>query len=217
MANSSDNMGKPREVLDFVRANAIKGDVDSVLATMDRYATEHIFLMNVGPEKGRLLIDELVAIGPQARVLEIGAYCGYSAILIAQQLHAGGHLVSLEMNPESVEVATAMVDFAGLTERVQCIAGDSAQSIATLEGPFDLVFLDHWKERYKPDLQALESRGLLKRGSVVFADNVGPSFNPEEYLRYVRTCGRYENRHLLSTIEYTDRPDAAEVSVYLGA
>ncbi|MEO2167394.1 MAG: hypothetical protein ABGY42_04615, partial [bacterium] len=86
----------------------------------------------------------------------------------------------------------------------------------TLDGTFDLIFLDHWKDLYEEDLKAFEAHGLLHKGSIIFADNVGPSFNPESYLDYVRTSGKYDSTHHLSTIEYTDRPDAAEVSVYRG-
>ena len=86
--------------------------------------------------------------------------------------------------------------------------------IATLEGHFDLVFLDHWKDLYKQDLQAIEAKGLLKPGSIVVADNVGESFNPTAYLEYVRTCGHYDSEHRESTIEYHTLPDAVEISVY---
>ena len=77
-----------------------------------------------------------------------------------------------------------------------------------------MVFLDHWKDLYKRDLIAIESHGLLKPGGLVVADNVGESFNPTEYLEYVRTCGHYECEHREATIEYSTLPDAVEISVY---
>ena len=48
------------------------------------------------------------------------------------------------------------------------------------------------------------------------ADNVGPLFDPAEYLEYVRTCGRYTSEHREATIEYSEEPDAVEISVFLG-
>ena len=48
-------LGRPDEVWAFLETEATRGDPASVLATMDHYARNHAFLMNVGPEKGRLL------------------------------------------------------------------------------------------------------------------------------------------------------------------
>ena len=204
----------PKKVSDYVAKHARRGDPASVLATMDRYAREERFLMNLGPDKGALVEEVFDRLPDDARILEVGAYCGYSAVLFASKLGPGGRLVSLEIGEESVEAARANVEFAGLADKVEIVLGPSGESIPTLEGTFDLVFLDHWKDLYKDDLQAIEAKGLLKPGSLVVADNVGESFNPTAYLEYVRTCGHYESEHRESTIEYHTLPDAVEISVY---
>lgn len=204
----------PKKVSDYVAKHARRGDPADVLATMDRYAREERFLMNLGPDKGALVQELFDRLPQNARLLEIGAYCGYSAVMFASKLGPGGRLVSLEVGEESVEAARANVEFAGLSDRVEIILGASGDSIPTLTGVFDLVFLDHWKDLYKQDLQAIEAGGLLKPGSLVVADNVGESFDPAEYLEYVRTCGHYDSEHRESTIEYHTLPDAVEISVY---
>ena len=98
------------------------------------------------------------------------------------------------------------------------MTGDLPQALARLSPPvpFDLVFLDHSKPLYLADLKLLEERCLLKPGTVVIADNVGEVFGAEEYLDYVRNCGRYECENLPATIEYTQIPDAVEISVFRG-
>ena len=204
----------PRKVAEYVAQHAERGDPASVLAAMDRYAHEVAFLMNLGPDKGPIVQELFEGLSPAARVLELGAYCGYSAVLFASRLGPEGRLVSLEIGEESVEAVRANVAFAGLDGRVEVIPGDTADTIPTLEGPFDLVFLDHMKNFYKRDLMAIEANGLLRPGSIVAADNVGPLFDPQEYLDYVRTCGHYDSEHRASTIEYHDDPDAVEISVY---
>jgi catechol O-methyltransferase len=204
----------PLRVSAFVEQHARRGDPADVLATMDRYATEIRFLMNVGPEKGPLVQELVAQLSDSARVLELGAFCGYSAILFASRLGPGGRVISVELGEESVEAARANVAFAGLSEQVEIVQGDAAEVIPGLRGPFDLVFLDHWKAFYQRDLIAIEQAGLLRAGSLVVADNVGEIFAPEEYLDYVRGCGRYESEHRESTIEYTDIPDAVEISIY---
>lgn len=204
----------PLRVRDYVARHAKRGDPEDVLATMDRYAKDERFLMNVGPDKGPLLQEMLDRIPPDARILELGAFCGYSSILLASRLGPGGRVVSVEKSAASVEAARANVDHAGLSEQVEVVHGASTETIPTLTGPFDLVFLDHWKDLYREDLQAIERHGLLRPGSLVVADNVGPFFGAEPYLEYVRGCGHYESEHRVSTIEYTTVPDAVEISVY---
>ena len=65
----------------------------------------------------------------------------------------------------------------------------------------DLVFMDHWKRCYLPDLQLLEASGLLGRGSVLLADNVLFPGAPH-FLRYARACGLYRLRLHRATLEY---------------
>ena len=216
MAKMEDGFGKPNEVRDFVLTNGQKGNPDEILQRMDQYAEDHAFLMNIGPAKGPLLTNEIEKLSTGSRVLEFGTYCGYSAILIARDLPPGADLICVEIDPESVTAARGIIAFAGLAHRVEIILGASSDIIPTLKGPFDLVFLDHWKDLYESDLKALESNQLLRPGSVIFADNVGPLFNPRSYLTYVRESGKYESSHHISTIEYTDHPDAAEISIFRG-
>jgi catechol O-methyltransferase len=208
---------RPAEALAYVREHARAGDPDNVLSTLDDFAMNHGFLINVGPVKGKLLEAEVAAAGVAARILELGCYCGYSAILMAKGLEGAGHLTSIESSEISTNAATGILEVAGLANRVDVVYGKSSEVIPTLEGFFDLVFLDHWKDLYKPDLQAIESSGLLREGSVVFADNVGPLFGADEYLAYVRNCGHYDNRSMVSTVEYTEIEDAVEISTYHGA
>ena len=203
-------------VRDFVRENAREGDPQDVLRVMDRFAREKRFLMNVGPEKGPLMAELIGRLPAGARVLELGAYCGYSAIMIADQLGPQGRLTSIEVDPAAARASRENVAYAGYADRVEILEGASTEVIQTLTGPFDLVFLDHWKDLYEGDLRLIEERGLLRAGSIVVADNVGEIFGASAYLDYVRGCGRYESENRPAHIEYSDLPDAVEISVYQG-
>ena len=207
---------EPLRVSDYVAANVAEGDAAGALAAMDHYAREIAFLINIGPDKGDLVREVFDRVPEGARVLELGAFVGYSAILFGTKVGESGRVVSLEIGEEHAEASRRNVAHAGLADRVEIILGDSGESIPNLDGTFDIVFLDHWKDLYKRDLQAIEQHGLLRAGSVVVADNVGESFNPTEYLEYVRTCGRYDSEHRPATVEYSTLPDAVEVSVYRG-
>lgn len=205
----------PLRVRDYVAAESTAGDPASVLEAMDRFA-EQRFLMNIGPEKGPLVRELIARLPANARILELGLFCGYSSILLASTLGPEGRITSVEKSSTSVTGARANIAHAGLSERIQIVHGGSSETIPTLEGPFDLVFLDHWKDLYRTDLQLIEEHSLLRPGSIVVADNVGEVFGAAAYLDYVRTCGRYDSEHRTAKIEYTQIPDAVEISVYRG-
>lgn len=198
----------------YVAQHARQGDPQDVLHTLDEFATEQRWLMSVGPDKGPLIEEMASRLPANARVLELGAYCGYSSILIAQAFGADASIVSIEIDEDSISSARANVAHAGLSDQITFIHGPSTKMIGQLDGAFDLVFLDHWKDLYKSDLQRIEQRQLIGPGSIVVADNVGEIFEADVYLDYVRNCGHYHSENRPATIEYTAMPDAVEISVY---
>jgi catechol O-methyltransferase len=198
----------------YVASHARKGDPADVLRTLDTFAQNERWLMSLGPLKGPLIQELAQRLPANARVLELGAYCGYSSIMIASSLGPAARITSIEINKDAVASSRANVEVAGLSEQVAFVHGPSSKMITTLQGRFDLVFLDHWKDLYTTDLQLIEECGLVGPGSIVVADNVGKIFAPERYLDYVRNCGHYDCEHREATIEYTSVPDAVEISVY---
>ncbi len=198
----------------YVARHARPGDPEDVLRTLDRFAKEERWLMSVGPEKGPLVQELAKRLPPDARILELGAYCGYSSIMLAHAFGPSASIESIEIDECSVASARSNVAVAGLSDRITFLHGRSSEVIARLKGTFDLVFLDHWKDLYLPDLQLIERYRLISEGSIVVADNVGKIFQPDAYLHYVRNCGHYDSEHRPATIEYTSVPDAVEISTY---
>lgn len=208
---------RPVQAARYVAEHARPGDPEDVLRTLDQFAQQERWLMSIGPKKGPLIRELAQRLPRNARILELGAYCGYSSIMIANAFGPAARITSIEIDPHAVASSRANVEFAGLSDRITFVHGPSTKMIATLQGRFDLVFLDHWKDLYKSDLQLIEQRGLIGPGSIVVADNVGKIFAPEAYLDYVRNCGHYDCEHREATIEYTSVPDAVEISVYRAA
>jgi predicted O-methyltransferase YrrM len=176
-----------------------------MLATMDR-ATGLWHIPNVGRAKGRV-IRRLIDRHRPRRALEIGSLLGYSAILIAGSLPAGGRLLCLEANDYLAKFVKANVAEAGLAARVKVVVGDALRAIPLLPGRFDFVLIDARKEDYLDYLRQLEAR--LTTGAVVVADNTG-IFRKDvaPYLDYVRAPGGpWQSR------EYEFGDDAMEVSV----
>lgn len=207
---------REQAALDYVLRNATKGSSQSVLDTLDAFAQQRRWLQNVGPKKGAILLQVLRDANARC-VLEIGSYCGYSATLIGAHLAGcGGHLTAIEISRRNIEVAHRVVEHAGLDAVVTFRRGTLESELGHLNGPFDVVFLDHWKDVYLPDLQRLEASGLLRPGTVIVADNVG-FFDVPDYLNHVRGCGRYSSRFERASVEYQDAlEDGVEVSVFNG-
>ncbi len=207
---------RPLRAMAYVRANAEAGNPVDVLAKLDDFATNVRWMMSIGPGKDKVIAEAQSKLSGDLRVLELGAYAGYSSIYMANVFGSRAHVTSIEINPRFVQAARGNIEHAGLSDRVTVIEGGSTKTIPTLNGPFDLVFLDHWKDLYLGDLQLIEEHQLLRPGSVVVADNVGEVFGADRYLDYVRGCGRYESENRVATIEYTNLPDAVEISVFKG-
>jgi catechol O-methyltransferase len=174
--------GREEAAAAYVVAHAPAGDLDAAIRAIDEYAHHKKFLINVGDEKGAILDDVIRRVEPR-RVLELGAYLGYSALRIARQLPAGGHLYSVELNEANAAIARRVIAHAGVADRVTFVVGsigDGGGTLARLEeehgfqaGSLDAVFIDHAKDSYLPDLQSVLATGWLHPGSVVVADNVG--------------------------------------------
>lgn len=125
--------------------------------------------IDVSPAHGRLL-QILARIAGARRILEIGTLGGYSTIHLARALPDDGHLVSLEASEHHAAVARANIARAGLTDRVEVVFGRALDTLPTLDGPFDLVFIDADKPS-NPDYLAQALR-LSRPGTVIVCDNV---------------------------------------------
>ncbi|XP_035238677.1 catechol O-methyltransferase A [Anguilla anguilla] len=210
---------RPQRLLSAVQKNATRGDAQSVISAIDHFCRHKEWAMNVGDEKGPIL-DGVVSEANPGSALELGTYCGYSTVRIARLLPPGALLITLEFNPAYAAVARQVIDWAGLQDKVRLVEGPSGDLIPQMKElfgvqTFDFVFLDHWKDRYLPDAKLLEECGLLRKGSVLLADNVICPGTPE-YLEYVRNSPRYESRYFRSHLEYTRAEDGLEKSVFLG-
>jgi caffeoyl-CoA O-methyltransferase len=129
--------------------------------------------MLTGPVAGRLL-EFLVWMTQPSLVIEIGTYSGYSALSMARALPPGGRIISLEADPDRAKFARRRIERQG---RISVREGDALESLATLGGPFDLVFIDADKDGYVDYYEAVLPK-LAPRGLVVADNTLGPERNP---------------------------------------
>jgi caffeoyl-CoA O-methyltransferase len=145
-----------------------------VLAELEHEGRLHGWPL-VGPVEGQLLY--LLARSSGAReALEIGTATGYAAMWLLQAVAAaGGRLTAIERNPERIARARDYVERAGYGEQFIQIAGEWFSTLASLEGTYDLIFLDILRhlEGEHDALKALEMCvPRLRPGGLLIADNV---------------------------------------------
>jgi predicted O-methyltransferase YrrM len=161
------------DVLDYIEKCAAPGDASAVLRAFEYFGKKYP-MYSIGATKGKIL-DSAVATAKPRRIVEIGSFLGYSAVRMAAKLPADGMLACVEGNAEFARTAEGVVARAGLSDRVRFFVGlaaDEIPGVAKAIGRADLVFLDHCKECYAPDLERMEAAGLVAKGTVVVADNV---------------------------------------------
>jgi caffeoyl-CoA O-methyltransferase len=125
--------------------------------------------MMAGLAEARLLELLIVASGAKA-VLEIGTFTGVGALAMAAALGPDGTVTTLEVDADNAANAQRHFDASPVGDRVRLIVGDALQTLADLEGPFDLVWIDAWKADYPAYYEAVLPK-LAPRG-VIAADNL---------------------------------------------
>jgi len=162
---------------------------DLIAAAAERYAEQHTTVfdgplgaaaawtqgntpspgMMTGLAEARVL-EALIVVGGARHVLEIGTFTGVGALVMAAALPADGIVTTLEVDPDTAEAAQRHFDASPVGDRVRLIVGDALETIAALEGPFDLVYIDAWKADYPLYYDAVLPK-LAERG-VIVADNL---------------------------------------------
>jgi len=131
-------------------------------------ATQNAPQMMVGPVEGAFL-SFLVAMTQAERVVEVGTFTGWSSIAMARALPPGGGIVSCDVNEETTAIARRYAEEAGVADRIDYRLGPAVETLATLEGPFDLAFIDADKGGYVDYYEAILPK--LSPGGVIAADN----------------------------------------------
>jgi caffeoyl-CoA O-methyltransferase len=131
--------------------------------------------MMVGPLEGRVL-EALVFALAAKRVLEIGTFSGYSSIAMAAGLAPGGRIISCEISPHHAEFARRHIELAGLSDRIDVREGPALETIQSLDGPFDFVFIDADKggylDYYEATLPLLADRGVIAVDNTLWSGEV---------------------------------------------
>ena len=125
--------------------------------------------MLTGAVQGRFL-TMLARISGAERVLEIGTFTGYSSTCFAYGRKEGGMVDTLEINDELEDLIREGWERAGVRDRITLHIGDAKQTLRTLSGPYDIVYMDANKREYCDYYDLIFD--LVRPGGLILADDV---------------------------------------------
>ena len=143
------------------------GDLFDRLAAETREKTT-VPQMMVGRVEGKFL-EFLVRATSAQLVLELGTFTGYSSISMARGLTGTGKVVSMDVNPDTTAIARRYAEEAGVADRIDYRLGEALDALPSLEGAFDLIFIDADKSNYVNYYEALLPK--LAANGLLIADN----------------------------------------------
>ena len=169
----------PEEIEEYARRHT--SPLPPHLEALQRFTLEERrdALMLSGPIEAGLL-QLLVWASGARRILELGCFTGFSAQMMAAALPEDGRLITLELDPETADTARRHADSGPDGAKIEIRVGPAAETLATLQGPFDLVFIDADKEPYVDYYEAAMT--LLSEDGIIAVDNVllnGRVLDPE--------------------------------------
>jgi caffeoyl-CoA O-methyltransferase len=146
--------------------------------------------MMVGLLEGRFL-EFLVRQTKASRILELGTFTGWSSISMALGLPAGGRIITCDVDEETNAIAQRYAEEAGVRDRIEYRLGPALETLATLDGPFDLIFIDADKENYvnyyDAVLPKLADDGFIIADNVLWSGRVADPSNHDGNTDHIRT------------------------------
>jgi len=104
-----------------------------------------------------------------AKVLEIGTFTGYGALAMAAGMPEHAELHTIEINDEMEPFISKWISQSPDRQKIHLHIGDALRIIPTLDGNFDLVFIDGEKNQYIDYYEAALEK--TRPGGFLIADN----------------------------------------------
>jgi caffeoyl-CoA O-methyltransferase len=153
--------------------------------------------MMVGRLEGRFL-GSLVRMLRARRVLELGTFTGYSSISMALALPPGGRVITCDVDEETNAIARRYAEEAGVAGRIEYRLGPALETIAQLDAPFELVFVDadkpNYVNYYEATLPLLADGGLMVFDNTLWSGQVADESDQSESTKAIRAL----NDHVLA-------------------
>ena len=131
-------------------------------------STQEAPQMMVGAVEGAFL-SFLVFMTQATRIVEVGTFTGWSSIEMARALPSDGTVITCDINEDTTAVARRYAEEAGVADKIVYRVGPAVETLGTLDGPFDLAFIDADKGGYVDYYEAILPK--LSPNGVIAADN----------------------------------------------
>jgi predicted O-methyltransferase YrrM len=157
----------PEKVARYIHEHSVREPL--VLREL-REATKAVPMsgMQIGADQGQFLQLLVQAIGAR-RCLEIGTYTGYSALAVALALPKDGRIICCDISEEWTAVGKPFWKRAGVEKKIDLRIGPALDTLKTLKGPFDFVFIDADKPNYLKYYEACLP--LVRKNGIIAIDN----------------------------------------------
>ncbi|MVZ65885.1 methyltransferase [Sphingobacterium sp. DK4209] len=160
---------------EFERLNSYLEDTTDEENALLKKINRETFLRETMPHmlsghyQGRVLAMLSKLVQPKL-ALEIGTFTGYATVCLAEGLNEGGVLHTIDINEEQQDRVQSYFDESDFASQIKYHIGDAADVIQTIEGQFDLIFIDADKKRNLYYFQELIDR--VRTGGLILLDNV---------------------------------------------
>ena len=150
------------------------GDLFSDLAAEAREKTSAPGMMS-GSTVGYFLNTLVFATGAK-RVLEVGTFVGYSALMMASALPDDGELITCDVDPDATAIARKYWALSPHGKKIKLELAPALETMAKLNPGFDLVFIDADKENYphyyERAMELIGPRGVIVVDNVLWGGNI---------------------------------------------
>ena len=144
--------------------------------------------LDLGPSSGMMSGDSvgnflkfIVKTNKCKRILEIGTFTGYSALMLASELPKEGELITCDINSETSNIAKKYWAKSSHGKKIKLKLGPAIETMEILTGKFDLIFIDADKNNYLNYYK--KSKELINENGIIIIDNVlwsGRVLKPED-------------------------------------
>lgn len=141
-----------------------------------------------------VIAEILIKVKPK-KILEIGAAVGYSAMCFSEYLQDGGSIDTIERDEERIEEAKHNFVKVGVQDKIHLYEGDAVEILPTLDGKYDVVFIDAAKGKYpfflEQALRMLNNKGVIIADNVLYKGYVMSDYNKHKQRTAVRNLREY--------------------------